>query len=353
MFAPSARNPVKKSREFLLAALSMLAVAADGEDFAWGVNGHPLSQSGYFDVALSTQADLVAELGAGWYRVDLGEGAFAASTARFDELVTIAERRGLRLLPVLLPASADPKAAPGAVRAAAAAYARLVAGRYKGRISHWELGNELDAVALLHRGDTTRAGTTWRWGDPDGSRPEDYEEGRYRRAQAEIEGLAEGVRAGDPAARTVVGTAGWLHYGFIERLAGEDRVPFDILAWHWYSEMGDMTRVEGKLDLVAYLARFGKPLWLTEINRRDGSRGGRDREEADFISVSVARLRANPAVRGVFVYELLDEPYFGASGESAYGLVGLDRGPEGRWTVGRPKPAFLALQTLIVGTAGQ
>src|SRR5580692_4224373 len=105
MFAPSARNPVKKSREFLLAALSMLAVAADGEDFAWGVNGHPLSQSGYFDVALSTQADLVAELGAGWYRVDLGEGAFAASTARFDELVTIAERRGLRLLPVLLPAS--------------------------------------------------------------------------------------------------------------------------------------------------------------------------------------------------------------------------------------------------------
>ena len=28
MFAPSARNPVKKSREFLLAALSMLAVSS-------------------------------------------------------------------------------------------------------------------------------------------------------------------------------------------------------------------------------------------------------------------------------------------------------------------------------------
>jgi hypothetical protein len=354
MFASPAKNPVKKTRELLFAALSTLAAAAaDGEKFAWGVNGHPLSQSGYFDIALSRQADLVAELGAGWYRVDLGEGAFAAGTARFDELLTIAEGRRLRLLPVLLPAGADPKAPPEAVRAAAAAYGRLVAGRYKGRISHWELGNELDAVALLHRGDTTRAGATWRWGDPDGSRPEDYEEGRYRRARAEIEGLAEGVKAADPGALTVVGTAGWLHYGFIERLAGEDRVPFDILAWHWYSEMGDMTRVKGRLDLVAYLARFGKPLWLTEINRRDGSRGGREREEADFISVSVARLRAHPGVRGVFIYELLDEPYFGASGESAYGLVGLARGPEGRWAVGRPKPAFLALQSLIAGAASR
>src|SRR5579863_7284424 len=179
MFAARAPNLVKKSREFLLAALLAGAAArAPAEDFAWGVNGHPLSQSGYFDVGLREQVDLVAALGAGWYRVDLGEGAFLASTARFDQLLTIAERRRVRLLPVLIPAlGADRTAAgPEAIRAGAFAFARVVAERYRGRITHWELGNELDAVALLRRGDPTQGGQTWRWGDPDGSRPEDYEE---------------------------------------------------------------------------------------------------------------------------------------------------------------------------------
>ena len=240
-------------------------------------------------------------------------------------------------------------AEPETVRAGAFVFARRVAERYRGRVTHWELGNELDAVALLRRGDTTQGGRTWSWGDPDGSRPEDYEERRYRRALAEVRGLAEGVRSADPGAATVVGTAGWLHYGFVERLVGQDRVAFDVLAWHWYSEMGDMTRVQGKLDLVGRLARFGKPLWLTEINRRDGSRGGREAEEAGYLSTALAGLRANPAVRGLFVYELLDEPYFGEGGESRYGLAEIARGPDGRWAVARRKPAFLALQSLAGG----
>jgi hypothetical protein len=349
MFAPLVTILVKKSREIALAAALAAAVARGGEEtFAWGVNGHPLSQAAYFDVSLSAQLGLVCDLEAGWYRIDLGEGSFAALTSRLDELLTAAAGRRVRLLPVLIPSlgAAAAGAEPEAVRAGAFAFARMVAARYRGRITHWELGNELDAVALLRRGDTTRAGTAWTWGDPDGSREEDYDDRRYGRAMAEIRGLAEGIKAADPQATTVVGTAGWLHYGFIARLVNEDRVPFDVLAWHWYSEMGDMTRVQGKLDLLARLARFGKPLWLTETNRRDGSLGGREGEEARYISADLARLRADPRVGGIFAYELLDEPYFGESGESHYGLAEVERGPDGRWAVGRRKPAFLSFRAL-------
>jgi len=178
-----------------------------------------------------------------------------------------------------------------------------------------------------------------------------YNEERYARARAEIQGLYDGVKAADPAAQTIVDTAGWLHYGFIERLVKEDHVPFDILAWHWYSEMGDITKVQGKLDLVQFLRRFGKPLWITEINRRDGSKGHRGKEQADYLSQTAAQLRANPHIHAFFVYELLDEPYFGANGESDYGLVEVVRSASGKWQVSQKKPAFEALKSVFASTA--
>ena len=254
---------------------AVLAPAA--EPFHWGVIGHPLSQEAYWQVPLATQLDLVAESGATWYRFDLSAQAFHANTARVDALLAGAEQRKLQLLPVLFaePGARNAQATPEQIRAAAAAFAKEVVGHYRGRITHWELNNELDAYAMIRKGEKTRSGKLWIWGDAEGSDPDTYDEGRYQKAKPEILGIHEGVKATDPQAQTIVDTAGWLHYGFIERLVQEDHVPFDILAWHWYSECGDITRVQGKLNLVEYLKRYRTPLWLTEINRRDGSQPAR------------------------------------------------------------------------------
>ena len=316
--------------------------AASGP-FHWGINGHPVSQEAYWDVPLSVQLDLVSELHVGWYRIDIGSKAFVANTLRCDEFVSGAEERKLRILPVLLssPGPWSATATPEEIRKSATAFAQSIVSRYKGRITHWELSNELDAFAMVRKGETTRSGTLWKWdGAPDGSNPDDYDEARYQKAKAEIQGLYEGIKAVDPSAVTIVDTAGWLHYGFIERLVNEDHVPFDILAWHWYSEMGDMTNVQGKLDLVALLKRFGKPIWITEINRRDGSKGGKDNEQAVFISQAAAQLRTHPDISAFFIYELLDEPNFGANGESHYGLVEVAKDQHGKWQISRRKPAF-------------
>jgi hypothetical protein len=296
---------------------------------------------------MATQLDLVSELGAGWYRVDLGSDAFLAETARFDKLLSEAERRGIGLLPILvpMPGCRSQEATPAQVREAAFAFASTMAERYRGRITHWELDNELDIVAMIRKGETTRRGGEWKWGAPDGSSPDDYEEGRYLKARAEIQGLYDGIKAADPRARTIVDTSGWLHYGFIERVANEDHLQFDILAWHWYSEMGDITRVQGAIDLPQRLKRYGKPLWITETSRRDGSLGGREPELAEYVATAVARMGANPEVGGVFVYELLDEPYLGDGGD--YGLVTVTRDAQNRWSVARRKRAFEAYKAVI------
>jgi hypothetical protein len=62
-------------------------------------------------------------------------------------------------------------------------------------------------------------------------------------------------------------------------------------------------------------------------------------------------LRANPGIAAFFVYELLDEPYFGVSGESSYGLVDVAKDDAGKWQVSRRKPAFGAFKAATVAPA--
>ena len=343
---------------WVLPLLLALAAAAAGDtargSFRWGVSGHPNVQEGYCQVPMATQINLVAQLGMGWYRCDWDQGRLERSPEVYDRLVRHAVRKGIRILPIIFPStSCRSDATPEEIRQASFEFARRLAGRYRGLIDHWELDNELDGFAMVRKGETCRDGTQWEWGDPDGDKPEHYEEGRYQKVRAELTGLCEGVKAADAEAMTIVNTGGWLHYGFIERLVREDEVPFDILGWHWYSEMGDITKVRGNFNLLECLEAYGKPIWFTEVDRRGGSQGGREKEQADYLTATARQLHAYPGVEAFFVYELLDEAYFGEDNpESHYGLVELVRGESGRWSIGRKKEAFRALQRLLAPRAG-
>jgi len=149
--------------------------------------------------------------------------------------------------------------------------------------------------------------------------------------------LLDGVRAGDPNAQTIVNFT-WLHYGFIQRLVN-DGVDFDIIGADWYSNMGDITSVRGTLDLPAYIkTQFGKPLWITEGNRWEGSTGGNEAAQAAYISQDVSAMCNNPNISAYVVYELLDEPGVSPAFEANMGLV---------YNPTSPKPAFDAYKQVI------
>lgn len=318
------------------------------EPFQWGINGHPLTQEGYWQVPLEDQLDLVKESGATWYRVSFGAKAFRENTGRFEELLEKAEKRNLKLLPVLMPTGLGTGKPLDQIREESAAFGREMATRYKGRITHWELGNELDNFSLIKKGEISPSGKPWKWdGAPDGSSPDHYETGRYERCREFFKAIQQGLREADPKALTMVDTSGWLHYGFIERLKQDGAADFDILAWHWYSEMGEMNAVsDKKIDVLRLLReRYNKPIWMTEINRRNGSKGGKETEQADYISGAIAKLSKTEGIQAIFLYELLDEPYFGESGESHYGLAMVTK-QSGKWRIDGKKPAFEAFQKL-------
>ena len=224
-------------------------------------------QEGYPRETVKAQLDLIRESGMGWYRCDWPQILFDKTPEAYDELFDEAKKRNLKILPILFPTVAMDGSVPNEeIRKVAAAYAKAIVTKYRGRITHWELHNELDNFSILRQGDTTRKGEPYPHGSPDGDSVEHYEEARYQRVLAMLRGLSEGVKAGDVKALTMINAAGWLHTGFFDRLIKEDKLHFDILAWHWYSDMGDMTKVRDKINVFAHLKTYGKPIWITEMN---------------------------------------------------------------------------------------
>ncbi len=263
-----------------------------------------------------------------------------------DAILAAAERAGVELLPVLFP-PAPTENTEQAWYEAARRYGEECARRYRGRIRYFELSNELDCRCM----------TKWpNGGDRDGAAMSDYDEAKYAPIRGLLRGLAEGVRAGDPECLRLVDTAGWLHFGFVDLLV-RDGVPFDILAWHWYSEMRDLAaRIEsysGTYVVLDKLAGYGKPVWVTEGNARDGALGRTEDEQTEYLTSTLRRLRDTGKVDAYVVYELFDEPYLLSSGGEAYcGIVhcewGLSEGSEFPGARGRLSPAEVADRRALV-----
>ena len=187
------------------------------------------------------------------------------------------------------------------------------------RYPYYEVSNELGAPALT--------------GNVDGVYPQQYDTAKFRLARGVIRGLIDGIKSVDTSGKIVIGGDTWLHYGFDQMLrdgtepdgtTGHPRVTWDITAWHWYSEQGDITHAcggTGCYDVLAALQAFGKPIWLTEFGVRPWYGSDQqiaaymvgDRMMAQFVSVAS---RYN--VQSIQVYQLYDDP---VGGEGNYGLV--------------------------------
>jgi hypothetical protein len=304
------------------------ASAATVTNDFFGVNGHLYGP--YADMSVATQFDLVDQLGAGLYRLSVTN---PINFAWVDQFITEGRTRDIKLSPTLFGPLARNTSTASAIYTAAFNAGRSFAMHYAGQVAAYELSNELDVATKLPI-------------ISDGALPSDYDDALYAKAREEIRGLHDGVKAGDPSAKTLVNFA-WLHYGFIQRLL-DDGVAFDIIGINWYSNMGDITNVRGSgFNLVSYIkTHFGKPLWITEANRKDGSMGGNETVQATYISQTAQAMAMNPDVDAFIAYELFDEPGHPSVYEQNYGLVKFKQS-SGKYVVDTFKPAFTQYQQVI------
>jgi hypothetical protein len=307
---------IKKSRVMIFAIMASIMFSfqlSAGNPF-FGVCGHKWGP--YSPGNETTVLDLAQQLGVGLYRVDLGTNDYALT----DALLAAAGTRDIKLVAILSGMNANYNVSYNE------GYAFAL--KYKGKIPYYQLSNEQDLPTL-------NAGLN-------GTSVNDYDNTKYANAKTEIQGLSDGIKAADPNAKTIVNIS-WIHYGFIQRLVNEG-VNFDIIGIDWY--WGDITNIDvngTSLNLPAYIkSQFNKPMWMTEVDRWEGSTGGNEIAQADWISQNAPAYRNNPNISAVIVYELLNEPD-AWSYEANMGLM---------YNTTSPKPAFNAYKNAIASSGG-
>ncbi|SKA32954.1 hypothetical protein [Consotaella salsifontis] len=306
-------------------------------EMIWGANGHPFTA--YSGLSYAEQIEQLHELGGTSYRVDV-TSLDQRDKLRF--LLETARERRIDILPILIPPVRLKSSTAEQLRTQSAAFAEAFARAFPD-VEIWELGNELENYAIIQPCEMRDDGTQYpcEWGPAAGVGPGEYFTPRYLKVAAVLRGLSEGIAAANPKARRAIGTAGWGHLGFFERLA-KDHIAWEITVWHMYEYKDDTP--------FRTLARYGKPIWVTEFNHSQGSHKDGKEGQAAGLSAMMRRLvELNKAydVEATFIYELFDEPYWAPSFEASMGVVSMVKGSGGQWTVGPQKPAFAAAQEVI------
>lgn len=276
------------------------------DDFIWGINGHTTNVPAYYaDGSLQLQIQLLKELQVTHYRtsVTLGEDGdvdyWKSEIPRWKETIEQCEKAGIKLLPLIIFKSADYELSTETVYKKAKKEGAGFARRYKNSVAAYAMGNEMDLKVDID--------------GKDGSEIAHYNLEKLSKVIAFLKGLGAGIREEDPAAKLIVNGAGRHRFGYFEYIK-QQQVDYDIIGFHWYSEMGKvatpfLSERDG-LDILKYMhTQFQKPIWITEINQHWGVDKHSEAHQAFWIDTFIDNLKARDYIKAFFVYELLDQPH--------------------------------------------
>lgn len=314
----------------LLTGLSAApAVAAPRTVSPFGVNSHMLW--GYSNATIDREMDVLQASGATWLRIDVGWNNFEPTTkgvydtsqlAKLDYIVAQASAHGMNVVPTVI---AVPKWAndgvsrwnPPTDNADFGDFMKFMAARYAGKITYWELGNEVNE--------------TGNWNVPRVSSPARYVE--FLKA-----GNA-GTKAGNPNAKVITAGLAGADFGYISEMyqAGA-KGHFDIIGIHPYGGGSPYTerpdypgRCYSGMALVKQVmdanGDASKTIWATELGWETGTstKSYTEAQQSQYTYEAFQRLYAEfPYVTTIFVYGLRNQGTDLASPIENYGLLRKD-----------------------------
>ncbi|SAK62436.1 hypothetical protein AWB82_03164 [Caballeronia glebae] len=303
-------------------------IAPAGSVF-YGMNGHDNWIGPYQTSTPEQQLAQLKDLNVTLYRNDVSNVAQAQKLAGIAQTM---EQSGVTVYPVILQQLDFPDE-NSAYQASYALAQQIVNVQ---RYAYYEVTNELAPQCLV--------------GYVDGVNTTDYKNDCFQLARGVIRGLIAGIKSVDPDGKIIIGGNTWMHLGFDTMLAngtqpdgtsGHPVVTWDITAWHWYSEQGDIRHACGTLcyDVIGTLQAFGKPIWINEVGMRPSFPGTAD-QAATFMANNMmgALLAIAPQynIQSLQVYELYDDP---PTGQGPYGIM-LNDGVT-------KKPVYTAVKNFI------
>jgi polysaccharide biosynthesis protein PslG len=343
---------------FLVALLGLGAARASAASPhlpSFGVNYHA-TWSDYTDAERNTVVDELSAAHAGWVRIDIGWQTIQENSPNdheswyvgiVDSAVAYANAHGLKVLGMLwrTPSWAcggctNPYSPPSNP-ATYAKFATWAAQRWAGKIQAWEVWNEPNE-------DGFWSGTDQQYVDL-------------------LRAAYPAFHAGDPNTQVVIGgpaynDTNWLTNAYRLGAGGS----FDVMATHPYQGMANeapetpdttgtniwlLSHVQAVHDLMVANGDSAKPIWFTEFgwsshantaNEDPWNEGVTARQQGDYLVRAMRFVGQHyPWVTNVFWYNERDTD-MGSAQQDGYGL--LTRGLA-------PKPAYVAVSTLLAGTA--
>lgn len=281
-----------------------------GTTLQLGINGHPFSDAPYTATDATKQIQLIKGMGMSWYRINVQSTSDGSITVPYlsNPLIKAAAAGNVKLLPMLYPRTLSYSVSESASYKAGKLLGSNFAAKNGQYFTYYELGNDLDLKALL----PNKTGTS----------QAHYDRDKFNIIAAYLKGMDEGIKSKDPDAKTMI-SAGWLHYGFLRMLEWYG-VKFDVVAYHWYSEMEAIAPKAPYYisDITEKLHSLfpGKPIWITETNLRYKDVSTHEQDQNNFLSKFITKCKNNPKVKVLLIYELFDEPYKSTL-EGNYGII--------------------------------
>ncbi len=306
-------------------------------DLQWGINGHPLVS--YPGVSINQQLEYISDLGLKTYRVDINN---AKAAPRLAKLIREAKKRGIIILPVLVPQVDLKNDSPEKLYKRAYDFAVEIVSRFKQDVPVFELGNELENYAIIQPCEIQDDGVQYncQWGPASGTKSADYYGPRWAKVSAVLKGLSEGTISVDPKIRKAMGTAGWGHTGAFARMH-EDGIKWDISIWHLYEHDAEWAFKE--------LANYGHPIWVSEFNNPKGSQKSEHEQAAGIekLIIYLRKMSKKYKIEAAHIYELMDETYWAPDFEAFMGLVRLVKKGKSQWQPGDKKAAYQTVKKLL------
>ncbi len=306
--------------------------AVNRQNFTWGISVNIFPFADQNEEFLPEQYRLAKELGVKSVRIDFAPNNPSAS----DAALAKAREAGLEVVMIIPFGPRDIFSDPALDQSAYDYVAKIVKPR-AGQVGVWQLATEPASVAIKSAGHH-------------GIDKGDYVDSRYQAVKTWLLAASRAVKDNDPNTRRLINDQ-WVHTGFFDRFMkeGGDKA-FEILGWNWFSDMGSSlsrptldAKKKQTYELLAKLKSFGKPIWLTEVNRRRGSADANEKAQADFIESIAKQAYADRSVAGLFVFNLIED-LSAPPAEQGYSIVNVDRST--RQVVG-PKQAFHRYQSFI------
>ncbi|QNL52047.1 glycosyl hydrolase 53 family protein [Olivibacter sp. SDN3] len=305
---------------------------AQAQQFAWGINGHPFTQEAYKKSTWEDQIAFIKDLNLSHYRFDviLTQDGLVHNHQLFSGFLEKLKAKGIVAMPVLSPRTKKMVGDSSTVYQTYFSQGEAFAKKYGRFFDVIEVGNEWDVLLMKKNASV------------DGTKPQHYDLDEAKKRMWLLSGFIDGFKSVKKIKVSLSLT--WTHWYYLELLE-QYNIDYDIIGYHWYSNMGDILNARKPYGniLSKVEEKFGKEIWITEFNTHLGARKSSLERQQTYVETTIQRLIKQGIVKGIFIYELFDQPALAKRypSEVNFGLIYKEDSSY------RKRPVYYAYQSLI------